>query len=119
MDERIESHAQSSVVARNINIINIERDHGEDPVCLKDANAWVIHVMPPSLSSQHVAKKIVKLSTRLLQTVQATSQVEYIICTVVEPHRLSGVDVLNGRAQLGGIDVKTPKLEIVSNCNFE
>jgi hypothetical protein len=54
----------------------------------------------------------------LLQSVQATSEVAHIRCTGVEPKGLSDADILlNGRVQEGGIDIETPKLEIVSNCN--
>jgi hypothetical protein len=45
-----------SVIARNMDVVDINRNHGEDPFCRKDVYAWVKHEMPQDLRDKPVSK---------------------------------------------------------------
>jgi hypothetical protein len=34
---------------RNMNVVNIERDHGKDPVCFKNVDSGIGHELPATL----------------------------------------------------------------------
>jgi hypothetical protein len=49
-------HPLDSVIARDIDVVDIDRNHGEDPFCRKDADAWAKHELPQDLRDKPVSK---------------------------------------------------------------
>jgi hypothetical protein len=106
------------IIAGCRDVIDVQRDHGEDVAGAENVDSRVRNAMLPPIVDEPCTEEHVQLAGGLLQAVLATLEVTHFGRAIDEAEGLADVHVfLNGCVETRCVDVKLAKLKVAGGSD--